>query len=491
MKKKLLTLILAAGLVWAAATEAKAIEFRASGEWLMGYGGVENSFERNFNNGNDVFQAAQRVRLQLDAIANENLSGTVQFEMGDTIWGQRETGGALGADGVIVELMSAYIDWYVPNTELQFRMGIFGAAMPNAAGGSAVFDEQVAGIVANYRFNDTVSLSAMWLRPYNDNYVNDGNLYDDEDDPNNFLDNVDYFGLSLPLTFEGVEVTPWVLFGAVGRNSMKGDGNAFDDVSSVFLPIGFDRDRWNGDSEAYGTQWYAGIPVVISAFDPFNIEFDINYGSSSGFGDYWAVNGDSGRTTVASSDRQGYVVKALFEYNMDWGRPGIFGWYASGDDGDVKNGSERMPTITGTGNFTSFIQDGYGWGALGESGLSVTYDGTWGIGLQLADFSFTEDLSHTFRVTYFGGTNSPSMMKYAGNNGWSDGLYLTTQDYLVEVNFDTVWSIYENLNAIVELGYIFNGFDVDAWHDATGGEPHNWGGKSDAWKVNLIMEYSF
>lgn len=43
---------------------------------------------------------------------------------------------------------------------------------------------------------------------------------------------------------------------------------------------------------------------------------------------------------------------------MDWGTPGIFGWYASGDDGNVKNGSERMPSIAGAGNFTSFIGDG-------------------------------------------------------------------------------------------------------------------------------------
>ena len=30
---------------------------------------------------------------------------------------------------------------------------------------------------------------------------------------------------------------------------------------------------------------------------------------------------------------------------MGWGVPGVYGWNTSGDDSNVKNGSERMPTI--------------------------------------------------------------------------------------------------------------------------------------------------
>ncbi len=494
MKNKLMTLALVAGLVWGCVTEAKAVEFKAAGQFLMGYGGNEATFQQDHKGGNDIFQAGQRVRLQLEAIVSESLSGTVQFEMGDTIWGNGETGGALGADGKIVELMSAYIDWYVPNTELQFRMGIFGAAMPNAAGGSAVFDEQVAGIVANYPFNDNIGLTLMWLRPFNDNYVHDSDTaWEDRatNDSSNYLDNADYFMLSLPMSFDGFDITPWVMYGAVGRNSELGELG-----DSMPVNMNTARTRFWGEGtannwrmeNAYGSQIYAGIPIVISALDPWNFEFDINYGASYGFGNYsvWGLNDKFER---ASADRSGWVVKALAEYSFDWGRPGLFAWYASGDDGDLDNGSERMPTITGTGNFTSFFQDGYGWGALGESGLKVTYDGTWAIGLQLADFSFMEDLSHTFRVAYIGGTNSPEMMQYVDGKGWG-GMYLTTQDYLVELNFDTTWQIYENLQAVVEVGYIFNGFNTDEWNNA-GGEPEGWGGKADAWKANLIFAYEF
>ncbi len=486
MKKKLMTLALAAGLVWGCVTEAKAIEFKASGEWLMGFGGVESTFENNNNGGNDVFKAAQRVRLQLDAVASEHLSGTLQIEIGDTNWGNAGEGGALGADHIGVKVMSAYLDWYVPNTELQFRMGFFGAAMPNAAGGSAIFDEQVAGVVANYTFNDNVGLTAMWLRPFNDNFT--GNA---QGSMANVHDNVDLFGLAIPLSFDGLEITPWAAYGVIGRNALR-DGNegAAAALAGGLLPNNF---AFSGETDAYATQFYAGLPVVISVLDPWNIEFDINYASVSGLHEVSILNREKNLNEDAGMNRSGWVFKALVEYQLDWGRPGLFAWYATGDDGNVDNGSERMPQITGTGNFTSFVQDGYGWGALGGSGLKTSYDGTWAVGLQLSEFSFAEDLSHTLRVTYIGGTNSTEMLEYFDNaadakawNAW----YLTTDDSLVEINFDSVYSIYENLNAIFEVGYIINGFDGDAWTD-DGRRPDGFKGANDAWKVNLIFEYSF
>ena len=127
--KKLMTLALAAGMLLGAATGAGAIDFKAKGQWLMGFSAGDGSLvshtrkagetSRKANDTNDIFSAAQRLRLQLDAVASESLSGTVYFEIGDTTWGQNVSGGALGADQKIVELKNAYIDWMVPNTDLK------------------------------------------------------------------------------------------------------------------------------------------------------------------------------------------------------------------------------------------------------------------------------------------------------------------------------------------------------------------------------------
>ena len=149
---------------------------------------------------------------------------------------------------------------------------------------------------------------------------------------------------------------------------------------------------------------------------------------------------------------------------MDWGTPGIFGWYASGDDGKREERLRtRLPSIAGAGNFTSFIGDGnLAWGTLSNGGydMNLTYAGTLGvIGLQLADMSFVEDLKHTFRVAYWGGTNSPSMVKYMNSSyAWNsgaynqDGPYLTTNDGLLEFNLVNSYQIYENLEANLEAG---------------------------------------
>ena len=506
--KKILTLMLAAGMLLGAASGAKAIDFKASGEWLVGFGLGDGSLIKDVDNKkyrhHDTFNAGQRVRLQLDAVASESLSGTVFFEIGDQMWGTAESGGALGADGKEVKVKNAYIDWMVPNTDLKLRMGLQAVAMPNVAGGSAIMDGDAAALVASYQFNDNVGLTALWMRPLNDNYT--GTNADNEpygNGYNNYLDNMDLFALMLPLKFDGVELTPWAMYGMQGKNTRFNEGGvgtadgALDVTLPGYLP-GMNEFALGKTSKAYGSMFWAGLPVAITAFDPLNIEFDINYGYVEAMGRYDVLK--RGTDLVrGNSKREGWLVKALVEYKMDWGTPGIFGWYASGDDGNVKNGSERLPSIAGAGNFTSFMGDGnLAWGTgYNFYDNNLTYAGTWGVGLQIADVSFVEDLKHTFRVAYWGGTNSPSMVKYMGSGvAWDDttaaqdGPYLTTNDGLLEFNLVNSWQIYENLEANLELGYIVNMMDKDTWDKSYITEKRNWS-KQDAWKAQLIFAYSF
>ena len=506
--KKILTLMLAAGMLLGAASGAKAIDFKASGEWLVGFGLGDGSLIKDVDNKkhhhDDTFNAGQRVRLQLDAVASESLSGTVFFEIGDQMWGNAESGGALGADGKEVKVKNAYIDWMVPNTDLKLRMGLQAVALPNVAGGSAIMDGDAAAVVASYQFNDNVGLTALWMRPLNDNYA--GRVYGDREDyQKNYLDNMDLFALMLPLKFDGVELTPWAMYGMQGKNTRFNDGEVetADGALSVTLPgylpgMNFGPGGLGKTSKAYGSMFWAGLPVAITAFDPLNIEFDINYGYVEAMGRYDVLK--RGTDWVrGNSKREGWLVKALVEYKMDWGTPGIFGWYASGDDGNVKNGSERLPSIAGAGNFTSFMGDGnLAWGTgYNFYDNNLTYAGTWGVGLQIADVSFVEDLKHTFRVAYWGGTNSPSMVKYMGSGvAWNDttaaqdGPYLTTNDGLLEFNLVNSWQIYENLEANLELGYIVNMMDKDTWDKSYISEQRNWS-KQDAWKAQLIFAYTF
>ena len=506
--KKLMTLALAAAMMLGAATGASAIDFKAKGQWLMTFDyGKHGNFsgkQTGFGTGTDEFSAQQRVRLQLDAVASEALSGTAFFEIGKTVWGKESEGGALGADSNnVVKLKNAYIDWMVPNTDLKFRMGIQNIAMPNVAGGSAVLDDDVAGIVANYQFNENVGLTAVWARPFNDNWNSASKRWDETTDDANYHDNVDMFALMVPLTFDGVKVTPWAMYGMIGANSWDAIDNdmhkgSYPAFSLRPYPLAYNGGSFDTD-KAYGSAFWAGLPISVTAFDPLNIELDINYGYVEAMGRYDVLKRGV-ESVLGNSKRGGWLVKALVEYKMDWGTPGIFGWYSSGDDGNVKNGSERMPTLSGCGNFMSFMGDAnYGWGDGRLYDRNLTYAGTWGVGLRIHDMSFVEDLKHSFRVAYWGGTNSPSMAKYVGNSwGWNgsadgaygtpEGPYLTTNDGLLEFNLVNSYQIYENLEANLELGYIVNMVDDDTWKRSYRTDSYK---KQDAWKAQLIFAYSF
>ena len=529
-KKLCMVTLLAAGMLMGVAGGAKAIEFKAKGEWLVGFGVGDGNLTKTTkdNNGNktktntdDQFGASQRVRLQLDAVASEALSGTVYFEIGDQKWGKADEGGALGADGRVVEVKNAYIDWLIPQTEARLRMGIQTTTLPNVAGGSAVLDADAAALTANYKFNDTVGLSFMWARPVNDNF---GNGYFDvannksSTEKANYLDNLDLFMLSMPLHFDGVEATPWAMYGMRGKNALRGledpannsPWETSDGKLGLTLPgltPGFNYANANitpltnsSTSKQYGSLFWAGLPVAITAFDPLNIEFDINYGYSEAMGRFDVLK--RGEEIVrASTGRQGWLAKALVEYKLDWATPGIFGWYASGDDGNVKNGSERMPSIAGAGNFTSFIGDGnLSWSPVANGcDWTMSYAGTWGLGAQLKDMSFMENITHTFRLAYWGGTNAPSMVKYMSSaSAWQqgyggDGPYLTTNDGLLEFNLVNTWQAYENLSVNLELGYVANMIDKGTWKKAgyNNGAGNGSFEKQDAWKAQVVFQYSF
>ena len=499
--KKLMTLALAAAMMLGAATGANAIDFKAKGQWIMSFDyGMHGNFGESkaknnsgFGKHEDEFEARQRVRLQLDAVASEALSGTVFFEMGDQIWGQDSTGGALGADGRVVELKRAYIDWMVPQTDLKVRMGIQGLALPSfTTNASQIFDDDVAAVSLNYQFNENVGLTAFWARPYNDNYGckrSDTN----KDRWENYMDNMDMFAVLLPLSFDGVKVTPWVMYAAMGPG-MFGDkeskfGASWSPVKKG-MQSGFKGTDWN---DSYGNAFWAGVTGEVTYWDPFRIAWDVNYGSAS--------------YEDQKMNREGWLASLLLEYKLDWGTPGLYGWYSTGDDSNPRNGSERMPTVYANGNndFSNFAFNGNPYIAR-EKALGSTMVGTWGIGARLKDVSFLEDLKHTLRVNFMGGTNAPKMAKYVSHNSFKDSasvtqygtsydpMYLTTDDYALEIGLTNTYKMYDNFTVMLDASYLALWLDDSrsTWgknpmaNFAKGGD-----GIYDAWNVNLSFVYSF
>lgn len=525
--KKIAALILAAGLLLGASQTASAIDFKISGTWIMSFGYGENGqFQGSYKGhsptgwgqGQDNFEATQRLRMQLDAIASENLSGTLHIEIGETTWGQNSTGGALGADQPIIELMGAYIDWAIPDTPIKTRMGIQNITTPSMASGNSVLNDQVAAVVVNGQITDEIGVTAFWARPYNDNYPgwnNDG----DSNYRSGYLDNIDAFGLMVPLTFDGLALTPWGMYAALGPNTFRGnvseDGYPFGNIANLgegspyymagMFPAGGARhnDFSNANTAhkltSYGQAWWAGITGSFTQLDPFSLAFDFEYGAVS-----WEDN--------ARLNRAGWFASLLLEYKFDWGIPGLYGWYGSGDDDNPANGSERLPALdpNNSNNYSYFAFDGAPWiercAVIGNN-----MAGTWGIGARITHMSFIEDLTHIVRVNYIGGTNSPTMGKKMSLAGlWANGneldynnlgpgaglgmpgLYMTSMDSALELGTTNNYQMYENFSICLEAAYIALWLDTS---ESVWGSRHRKGehipSVKDAWNVNVSFVYDF
>lgn len=311
--------------------------------------------------------------------------------------------------------------------------------------------------------------SLFWLRAENDN----NETYGVNNHPSSNA--MDFVGLTVPMTFDGVKVTPWAMYGAIGRDSIEGadkPGQTGAVLSERLLPVGAGS-LYGADVDRHGNAWWVGVASELTYFDPFRFALDAAYGSV-----------DMGSAGNFDFERSGWFASILGEYKMDYFTPGILFWYASGDDSNAYNGSERMPTVEGSWTASSYgYDDNFGRDSCDMIGLSNT--GTMGVYLQAKDISFMEDLTHIFRVGFVKGTNNTEMVR----SGWAsldsnDGLYLTTADKAWEVNFDTQYKIYKDLTLGVELGWINLDLNEDVWKNANSY-------KDNIYRGAVTLQYTF
>jgi hypothetical protein len=256
--------------------------------------------------------------------------------------------------------------------------------------------------------------------------------------------------------------------------------------------------------------WWLGTNVKIDAFDPLTFGLDVVYGRMNRT-DVGGLQGTSlpanlpGFTGAGPNQRvlpgvevgtEGWFIGATLDYKLDFMTPGIFGWWASGDKrSDVEDGMlGRLPSFGTDAGFkaTSFGMKGYYGISNGNNSTTISRSGvgTWGVGIQLADITFIKDLKHTLRLAYYRGTNDADLVRDLGGFAplkyRADPVYLTNNDSVWEVNFDHQYKIYENLTAVLELGYLHLSSDRDTWG--------NRGGLSegdDAWKAEVLFQYAF
>ena len=299
--------------------------------------------------------------------------------------------------------------------------------------------------------------------------------------------------------FVSIEVSPEVAHSAEKTVAMVRDLRARCARPNVMVKIPATREGLTAirQSIAEGANINVTTPI-----EPLAFGMDIVYGSmqKASYSGLAARAQNVAALNEGKLGSRGWYIAATLDYKMDWGTPGIFGWYGSGDKkSDVEKGQlGRMPSVMNDGfgfRATSFGTAGaFGINSYQTGVVSTTGTGMWGIGIQVADVSFVKDLSHVLRFAYYQGTNNKNVLDVANvrtNGGlrWgADAVYLTNKCSVFEVNFDHRYRIYENLTAALELGYLNLRTDRDAWWGST---PNNLKSNDHAWKAQLGFMFSF
>ncbi len=494
MKKLLRACCVFGALLSFGSSAAQAIDFKAKGMWDFNFEWQKSSFNKH-GDGQSHFYPRQRLRTQIDIIASENLKGVVYFELGKTLWGKGDDGASLGTDGKIVKLRYSYVDWVIPCTMVQVRMGLQPFILPGYVSGSTILDGDAAGVTVSAAITENVAASLFWSRPeHNNYYTNNKNVLKDFN-----KSTIDLLGLVIPVSLDNFKITPWGMYGLVGKKSIFGPTQGdIQDLRAGMLPalgpLGYNWGPQNPFGvlpSKRGNAWWAGLTAEYGGASPLHIAVDANYGSfkMGNIGDATFNN----VTKTFKVKRSGWYAGLLTEYKLEYITPGVIFWYASGDNSNAFNGSKRLPTLIGNWSATSFGYSGtYGIGKDGVLGNTLV--GTWAVVLQLKDICFLENLSHTIRGAWINGTNSKKMPKnidldfatsIRDTKGGDTMLYLTTKDYAWEIDFDSEYKIYKDLTMVLELSFIRLELDKKVWSTVSKNHDKN------AYRAGLNMRYSF
>ncbi len=467
-----------------AATEVKmAGDVRVYGNWFA---------HRDFTGWNkagtkteDCFEVWERFRLRTDFVANE----AVKFRLGikvENTWGYDTFTAANPTAAIQAEI--AYLQFKLPGTDAEVTAGLQPVNLPQSSlfYNSVLWSGQMAALTVKVPLiPKTLSLLTGFGRLIDSNRTFDTTT-------TQVSDEFDAYFLTLPVTIEGFKATPWAMASVAGRNAnyaykdtsdVAEWGNTFANTlfsaasaKNMATPgaVGY----WKNSQNPF---IWAGGAFEVSALDPVRFYGDVIYGAGA-----MADN--------KAASRKGWLIDAGFEYTgLETVTPQLFGFWSTGEDNSTRNGSERMPymrSLWGPGN--SFLFDNSQ--AFGKgSNMYVDPVGNYGIGASLKNIAFIDKLTNGLTFVYLRGNNAPRALRDAratlGNTYFAMGHDLTYNEYLVGLNFDTKYMIYENLAAIVETGWSHGQFQESVWGHRMVSRSEDNG--NNAWKVAFGFTYKF
>lgn len=441
-----------------------AVDFKFSGTMEHGFYWSDHTIFNDLPQ--DKFGAASRTHLRFDVIADENLRGVYQVRIGTTSWGVnkgngigKQAGYGVGTQGVNIRTLDAYLSFRWPGASLNVRMGLMPVGAPAAVTGefskSFIFHERVAGIQVSHSLTRNISFTATWARLAN---LGDGILEKSERSSK-----FDLMMLAVPITAGSLKVTPWGMYGLIGRNAhIAATPNKLD---TLFRPNAPDTDNGPVLNGKNGKIWWTGAAFDITACTRLFFKSDIIYGryAADSMGQSLEIPDREGRAghNVGAPKREGWWVDAQLGYKMDHMTPTLSVWYATGDKyNDIRrNKSGRIPILSNLSGLTSL--GGFNSRAASTDGVDRKlmnrqgYTGTWGLVAGLERIRFLDKLTSYLRILYMRGTNSNEILRNWSQAGrTASPWYLGSKDSSWEFNFNHEYKLYEDMGLWVDLGYI-------------------------------------
>jgi hypothetical protein len=428
-------------------TSARAFETKFSGE-MRTRGEVFDEHGQDKNNNGDFVRETEsewdsRLRLQLDLVANDNLKGVYQLEIGDVTWGggsdtapsgtfgrpfTRNTtvsdSGRLGTDSVNVETRHLYLDFNLPNTPLNAKVGL----MPLKLGHGFVFDNDAAALLVSADV-DPVTVGAFTFKDYEGNTALD--------------DDTDFYGGFVSANLENMGSVG--LFGVYARSRTGDDsttaaGVPNDEVDIIAQNYGISGNTQH-DYDKVDAVW-AGLTADL-ALDSLTIALEADY--------FYAEFDPASTATAKDFEAQGWLGYLDIGADLDPVRLGVAGLYATGNHNDeIKandNDGEAFASILPTDP---------------EDACVVDWDN-----LYLLDIT-GNDVSNLISGKLYVEMAPVDALKIgvSGQSYWQEedtrGKGRGQNDYLgTEIDLDLTYDIYDNLAYEVECAYMFT--DKDAW----------------------------
>lgn len=477
--KRIATISLAALLAVALAVPAVAAELNVKGSYKVGFiyremvrakdgGAFDRYWVHQNSNVAFTFTLDEDTKVVFDiGTPNSRWGGDLRYGGDNTkVTGEldvdKDTGGIIqdvtytttNEGDRRLRLSYSYVDWKFPSIGLSTRIGLQQFATPGFALGPVVINWKMPGVTLNKTIGDVAAVNLAWMRLSDRNGTVGSKAVHDE---------FDMFFVSVPVRLEGMTFVPWGEYSFIGKDTDQG--------SFAALPAAA-QDKW--------TMWHAGFTTDLKFGDVF-VKADFIYGKAE--------------ADKADYEIKGYHVAAKGGIKLGFGSPTVSLWYTSGNDKkDVAKGEYGMMPVLFCDGDPNFWPTSAGARAHGPltTGFLITSTGigTAGVALALENMSFVDKLFHTPRIAYWTGTGDRGVSRDYPLRTWAmapgkGGSWLSEDDSAIEVNFDSRYSISQNLTMFLDLGYIY--FD---W-DKKGPDGSATKFEKNAWRAGTSLIWNF